>query len=350
MNNAVLKTNHEKYMELMEALPDFMEPFLTTGLANKSILTKLAYARDIKFFLEYAVENYPHFPDKQIKEITLEDFGMITVTDINRFISWMSDEKHSYALRTQARRKSAISVLYDYIINTEKKLSFNPVIGSVGITPPSKEFVTYLKMDEQKQLLDTIRYGTGLTKKQLEVHDRYKKRDLAIVFMFLDTGLRVSELCSLDVKDLVISENLYDPDASEYYVSVLRKGKKTSKTLSKVFFSDESREYVDEYLLSREATGEKFDDGSPLFISREGNRLSVREVEKLVKKYVRAALGRSDISVHKLRSSFAMEFYKSTKDILVLQSRMGHSSIAATNIYAKASEREESVKATRNWR
>lgn len=58
------------------------------------------------------------------------------------------------------------------------------------------------------------------------------------------------------------------------------------------------------------------------------------------KKYVKAALGRSDISVHKLRSSFAMEFYKSEKNLLVLQERMGHKSMAATNIYAKASDKK----------
>ncbi len=69
----------------------------------------------------------------------------------------------------------------------------------------------------------------------------------------------------------------------------------------------------------------------------------------MLKKYVKVSLKRSDIIVHKLRSSFAMEFYKHEKNILALQQRMGHKSINATNIYARASDREEAVKNSRNW-
>lgn len=120
--------------------------------------------------------------------------------------------------------------------------------------------------------------------------------------------------------------------------------KRSGKTPSKVYFSDESKEYIKDYLRSREIHGEKFDSNSPLFTTLDGDRLSVRQIQQMLKKYVRASLHRNDISVHKLRSSFAMEFYKAEHDILVLQNRMGHASIAATNIYARASDKEEAVK------
>ena len=70
----------------------------------------------------------------------------------------------------------------------------------------------------------------------------------------------------------------------------------------------------------------------------------------MLKKYVKASIGRTDISVHKLRSSFAMEFYKASHNILVLQQRMDHKSVTATNIYARASDREDEVRNSRNWR
>ena len=73
-------------------------------------------------------------------------------------------------------------------------------------------------------------------------------------------------------------------------------------------------------------------------------------IQQMLKKYVKASIGRNDISVHKLRSSFAMEFYKSQHNILVLQQRMGHKSMTATNIYARASEKEDEVRNSRNWR
>ena len=182
-------------------------------------------------------------------------------------------------------------------------------------------------------------------------HEKYKKRDLAIIFLFLDTGLRISELQALNINDVVIYDDFMQDESNECFVLTLRKGKKRSgKTPSKVYFSDESKTYIQDYLRSREIHGEKFDSNSPLFTTLDGDRLSVRQIQQMLKKYVRASLHRSDISVHKLRSSFAMEFYKAEHDILVLQNRMGHASIAATNIYARASDKEEAVKASRNWR
>ena len=117
-----------------------------------------------------------------------------------------------------------------------------------------------------------------------------------------------------------------------------------------MYFSDESKDYLREYLNLRENNGEIFKEGTPLFVTLDGTRLSIREIQQMLKKYVKASLQRSDISVHKLRSSFAMEFYKHEKNILVLQQRMGHKSMAATNIYARASDKEEAVKESRNWR
>ena len=253
--------------------------------------------------------------------------------------------------RTRARRRSSISALYEYLVNTERKLSYNPVVKSTKIEIDEPEYVTYLNFQQQDILLDCITNGTHLTKKQLETHNAIKTRDRAIVFLFLDSGLRVSELASLNIGDVVFEENIMDSSMNQNYVYTLRKGKKQhSKKPSKVFFSEESKEYITEYLEERAGKGEKLKDSSPLFITGEGNRLSVRGIQDMVKKYVKAALGRSDISVHKLRSSFAMEFYKSEKNLLVLQERMGHKSMAATNIYAKASDKEEAVIASQNWR
>lgn len=342
------KTASQRFQEIAMRLPAFTENYLFSGMANKSPLTKENYARDIEFFLDFATNYYPYFPDKTIKQITISDLSQISTLDIDRYIQCMADSGLSE--RTQARRKTAISVLFDYLVSTEGLLSNNPVSNAQKVEVEQSDFVTYLKMDEQEKLLDCIRNGTGLSNRQLSYHKKYWERDLAIIFLFLDSGLRISELQSLNVNDMVIYENDLDPYENECYMVVLRKGKKASRTPSKVFFSDESKTYIREYLQTRENRGEKFTDNTPLFTTLDGERLSVREIQKMLKKYIQASLGRSDISVHKLRSSFAMEFYKHERDLLVLQQRMGHKSIAATNIYAKASEREEAVRKSRNWR
>lgn len=344
------KTPYEIFQELVIQLPECTQNLFFYGLANKSMLTKISYARDVIYFLEFALNSFPYFSDlDSIKQFTHEKLGKITPEDINVFLTWMEDNQ-DLAVRTMARRKASISVMFDYMVNTQQKLASNPVTGAQKIEFEHSEYVTYLKLEEQKKLLECIKTGNGLTPRQLLYHDQVANRDLAIVFLFLDTGLRVSELQSLNVKDIITYEDRKNPDNNEYYVEVLRKGRKKNKTISKVYFSDESWLYISNYLEDRENAGEKFNSSSPLFLTIHGNRISIREIEKMLSKYILASLGRSDISPHKLRSSFAMEFYRAEKDILVLQTRMGHRSIAATNIYAKASDKEDSVKKSRNWR
>ena len=348
-NNKPAKTNTEKLHAITDQLPEFADRYFYSGRSKKAILTRISYALDLKYFLEFAVDKLPYFTEKSVKQLTIDDLKLIQPTDINDFTTWMEDSQKLSA-RTQARRKSSISSLYEYLINTERKLDFNPVTGSEAITIPESNYVTYLKIDEQNRLLDCIRYGTGLSGKRLALHENYKKRDLAIVFLFLDTGLRISELQALNVKDIVIYKDAYDEEKDDFHLMTVRKGKKKTMTATKVFFSDEAGQYITDYLEFRRARGENFTEDSPLFTTLEGNRLSIRQIQHMLEVYVKTSLKRSDISVHKLRSSFAMEFYKSEHHLLILQERMGHSSIAATNIYAKASDKEDAVRNSRNWR
>ena len=182
------KTNTQKLREVTDSLPEFTQQYFYSGTSGKAILPRLSYALDIRYFLEYAVNFFPYFPDKQVKELSLEDIKQIKATDIDDFLTWM-DENQKLSERTRARRRSSVSGLFEYLINTERKLEYNPVSGSQSVEIPENEYVIYLNLDEQEQLLNCIRYGTGLSKGQLAVHDKYKKRDLAIIFLFLDTKL-----------------------------------------------------------------------------------------------------------------------------------------------------------------
>ena len=337
------------YLYIIRCFSDRAKELSMEAFAKALNMDEESILNGFRYWQEQGLLTVCFDDEGEVKDITIEKLAEITPKDIDNYLSWMEDSQ-KLSSRTIARRKAAISVMFDYLVNTERKLPHNPVSGAQKVTVEQSEYVTYLKMDEQDKLLDCIRNGTGLTKSMLKYHDRLANRDLAIVFLFLDTGLRVSELASLNVKDIIIHEDLKSPENNEYYIEVLRKGKKKDRKKTRVYFSDESRLYIDNYLDERKRTGEKFTEVSPLFLALSGDRLSIREIQHLVKKYVMAALGRKDISVHKLRSSFAMSFYAAEKDLLVLQSRMGHKSIAATNIYARASEKEQAVKRTMNWR
>ena len=97
------KTNTQKLHEITEALPEFTQQYFYSGTSSKAILTRLSYALDIRYFFEYAINFFPYFPDKQVKELSLEDIKQIKATDIDNFLTWM-DENQKLSERTRARR------------------------------------------------------------------------------------------------------------------------------------------------------------------------------------------------------------------------------------------------------
>lgn len=334
------QTNSQILIQLLNQLPDFCQNIFIGRKAERVLNTRIGYARDLVKFFEFIVDTHPYFCDKKIKEIVPADMAQISAEDLDKYIEIFSD---GHEIKTVARMKSSISSMYTYLINTLQVIQYNPVLGTQKVKIPPKDFVIYLNLEEQERLLQTIRYGTGLTKRQQTWHERYKKRDLAMVFLFLDTGMRVSELQGADNNDV---------DLNECSIIVRRKGGK----LSKIYFSDESGEYLREYMEEKKAMYPLYAGfKDPLIISEKGERLSVRQYENIIPKYVNAAIPEKAgmINCHKLRSSFAMEFYMRDPaygghDILALQQRMNHQSLTSTNVYAKAAANVS--KQTRNWR
>lgn len=334
------KSNAEILYELVECLPDFCKGYLIVRANDRSMATRIGYARNLKTFFEYVIKNVKYFQSKSVKDILPSDMEKLSVEDLDLFIGIYSEDHEK---PTIARMKSSISSMYQYLANTLRAISYNPVLGVQRVDVPKKDYVVYLNLQEQEQLLNTIIYGTGLTEREKSLHKRYVKRDLAMVFLLLDTGLRASELQGADNKDV---------DLSECSIIVTRKG----GSINKVYFSDEAAEYLKDYMQEKERNLPLYNrPGDPLIISEKGTRLTVRQYENIVPKYVNAALPEryGTINCHKLRSSFAMEFYMRDPkygghDILALQNRMNHKRLETTNIYAKAANNVS--KETRNWR
>ena len=334
------KSNAEILYELVECLPDFCKGYLIVRANDRSMATRIGYARNLKTFFEYVLKNVKYFQSKSVKDILPSDMEKLSVEDLDLFIGIYSEDHEK---PTIARMKSSISSMYQYLANTLRAISYNPVLGVQRVDVPKKDYVVYLNLQEQEQLLNTIIYGTGLTEREKSLHKRYVKRDLAMVFLLLDTGLRASELQGADNKDV---------DLSECSIIVTRKG----GSINKVYFSDEAAEYLKDYMQEKERNLPLYNrPGDPLIISEKGTRLTVRQYENIVPKYVNAALPEryGTINCHKLRSSFAMEFYMRDPkygghDILALQNRMNHKRLETTNIYAKAANYVS--KETRNWR
>ena len=148
--------------------------------------------------------------------------------------------------------------------------------------------------------------------------------------LLLDTGLRVSEMLSTDIAD-------YDLESCS--ILVRRKG----GDIQTVYYSDECALYLDTYFTSQKERFLLSDHEIPAFTTIKGERLGVRAVENLVKKYVTACMPKKAklISPSKLRSSFAMSFYAANQNnVTLLQKKMDHKSLLMTNVYAKASNTE----------
>ena len=189
-----------------------------------------------------------------------------------------------------------------------------------------------IKLDkhEQEGFLNSLYNGQGFDKKQLEWNERTKIRDIAICKILLGTGLRVSELVGLDVDDIDFQENSF---------KIIRKRDK----LDTVYFSDEIRECLLEYLEERGPHYQPVDNERALFLvgigTYKGQRISVRSVEKIVKKFAVAgapAKGQS-ITPHKLRATYATDLLEITGDLDLVRESMGHSDPKTTNLYGRTS-------------
>lgn len=317
---------------ILSELPEFVSTFIYSLSNNNTTLTKLEYSRDIKFFLEFLSNFTYEYADKPIKDFTLSDMDLVPILLVNQYLTYIKGEKGKENERkatTVKRRRASLSSMYNFFIRNEK-LTRNPVRATESTKLPEKP-VIYLTNEEQKKLLDVVRTGNNLEKKAKKQHSIYENRDIAMIILMLDTGLRVSELLSSNIKDY---------DLEHCNVTVVRKG----GDIKEVFYSDECKYYLNIYFETQIAKYGIKNGDFPAFTTTKGNRLTVRAVEMLIKKYAFAALPPSlagNISPHKLRSSFAMSFYRATNNnILLLQKKLNHKNITTTNIYAKADKKE----------
>ncbi len=325
----------EKINKIMDEMPEFVADFIYNYGKTNNYMTKHEYARDIRDFFQYMVSFIPQHKGKLIKELSIDDVGNVEPLDINRYITLLgADEETGLKDTTLKKRRASLSSMYSFYVNSGK-MNRNPVSLTNTIKIPDKELI-YLTNEEQDILLESVRYGTGLSDEAAKKHNKYAERDSALFLLLLDTGLRVSEALSTDICDY---------DLMECSVIVKRKG----GDIDTVYYSDECAENLSVYFSAQRNKFLLEDTYIPAFTTVTGKRLGVRAVETLVKKYVAACLPHKAkiISPHKLRSSFAMSFYEaSDNNILLLKKRMHHKSITTTNIYAQASNKD--VQSSRN--
>ena len=304
----------------VEQNPDFINSFLDYSITilNKSQNSVKEYNYDLNMFFKYIKIHFKlttetDFKKISIKDITLDTVKKITPDDILSFLSYLALNQNSKPA-TRARKISTIRIFFSYLSQKAKLLEVNP---AQNIETPKKEkrMPKYLSLDDSKKLLDVT----------MDEDDENKERDFAILTIFLNCGLRLSELVGIDIKDI---------DFSEYKLNVIGKGNKERT----IYLNKSCINAINAYLAVRPKEGVKVDSKKSqqaLFLSKRRERISNRTVQYIVEKELRrAGLDTSKYSTHKLRHTAATLMYQyANVDIRALQELLGHESISTTEIY-----------------
>lgn len=305
-----------------EANPDFVNSFLdyTITILNKSPNTVKEYNYDIANFLKYIKKQFKLTDEADLKEIKINDMDIsilkkITLQDIHGYISYMAiDLKSSPA--TRARKISAIRVFFKYLTSKAKIIDVNPA-QNLETPKLGKRMPRYLSLEESKKLLNVSQDDT----------DRNSVRDHAIITLFLNCGMRLSELVGINISNI---------DFSESRMTVIGKGNKERT----IYLNKACMNALKDYLSIRPHDKVKNDSRDALFLSERKERISNRTVQNIVKnELARAGLDTTKYSVHKLRHTAATLMYQyGDVDIRALQELLGHESISTTEIYTHVND------------
>ncbi|SHI94362.1 tyrosine recombinase XerC [Lutispora thermophila] len=285
---------------------DYMET-----IRGKSKKTTQGYAYDLTLFFKYMkIRRNLVSKESNMEEIDISDIDeyfvkTIGLNDLYSFISYVANERNNlnYA---RARKVACLRSFFKYLHTKAKIIDNNPAIE---LEPPkiNSRQPIYLSLDESKALLNAV-------------DGKYKERDYAILMLFLNCGLRLSELVNIDL-DKINGDTL----------RVIGKGNKERT----VYLNDACINALNDYLRVRYTEEVKEKDKKALFISRNKERISPRMVQEIVKKAIKkAGLDENKYSTHKLRHTAATLMYKyGNVDIRALQQILGHESVATTQIY-----------------
>ena len=320
--------NMLKLRELMSDLPPFCREFFLGIKDTTSTRTRLAYAYDLGIFFEYLHENHPVFKKCDITEFELNWLDEVTSLDITEYLDYLSyytkdNDSITNDERGKQRKLASLRSFYKFFFNHEL-IQKNPA-ALVSMPKLHKKEIIRLDPDEVALLLDHVENGDKMTKKQTAFHEKTKVRDLALITLLLGTGIRVSECVGLDIKDVDFKNN---------GILIRRKGGYEAV----VYFGDEVEHALRDYLAERHLIIPESGHEDALFLSLQNKRLSVRAVEKLVKKYASAVTSLKKITPHKLRSTYGTSLYRETGDIYLVADVLGHSDVNTTKKHYAALE------------
>ena len=301
-------------------------------IKGQSPKTVSEYYLDLRMFLRFMKLIRLELPydtpldSISIKDVDLEFLRNIHVPDIYDFLSYLANDRTTgespsdsgIGAAARARKLSAIKSFFKYLTVRTKQLEENPV-QDLEFPKLRKALPKYLTLEESSRLLQSVSGPNA-------------KRDYAILMIFLSCGIRRSELVGLNITDIY-----------EDRIRVVGKGNKERI----VYMGSNCKQAIDDYLIERNKI--ELTDNRALFGSRNGNRISVTAVHRLVKKHLLdAGLDATQFSAHKLRHTAATLMLSGGVDVKTVQEVLGHEHLNTTEIYTHIENTELKIAAEAN--
>ncbi|MCI8362919.1 MAG: tyrosine recombinase XerC [Clostridia bacterium] len=300
--------------------PEFLNDFLDymQTILNKSENTIKEYNYDIAHFLKFIkcefrmvnIKSNEEIKFIKINDLEIDTVAKIELANIHAFLSYLRRDYRSKSA-TLARKVASLRTFFKYLCNKTKKIPNNPT-QDLENPKLEKRLPKYLTLDDSKKLLEI----------SADDSSRNTERNFAIITLFLNCGMRLSELVNINIKDIDFSNNK---------LNVIGKGNKERT----IYLNNACIKAINSYLNERPKEGVQYLAKDALFLSEQKRRISNRTVQYVVKDELKkAGLDTNKYSVHKLRHTAATLMYKyGNVDIRALQELLGHESISTTEIY-----------------
>ena len=301
-----------KKEDFIFTFPSYVVEFLNYNsvIKNRSDLTVCEYATDLLTFFRFlkvirgTVPKDTPFEEITVNDLSIETISSVTLNDAYMFLVYCKDNRGNNE-RTRARKATTLRMFYKYLTVQKRLIDENP-LQELDSPKLKKSLPKYLTLEESLDLLSAV-------------DGKFKERDYCIITLFLNCGLRLSELVSLNLSDIRSNNTLV----------VTGKGNKERT----IYLNDACIDAINAYLPFRPVDGVK--DKDALFISRQKNRISNKTIQYIIKSTLeKAGLQDRDLSTHKLRHTAATLMYQyGGVDVLAIKEILGHESLSTTQIY-----------------
>lgn len=347
--NVIKVKDRQELEKKLPSMPWYIEKFINYKLPDLSPSSLLEYIRDYDAFLSWLLAEGLSTAGS-IREVPLEDLERLHMESIDHFRMFLMTRKEDANTRTTISRKlSSLRSLFHYLSQIAEDDNFYPllkrnVMAKVEIKRTHKPKDTAVKLEgkllqeaEIDEFIEYIKAGygadTSVNKQALYFYQLNKIRDACIVCLILNSGLRVSEVVNLNVDDIDFKKKL---------TYVYRKGKNDDTFKTPVYFRQAAVDDLQLYLEERQARYKPAKREKALFLAlangkAEGERMTKRAIQEMVLKYAKR-FGKPYLSVHKLRHSFATDYYL-RNDLYKTQEQLGHASPETTQIYAHLTDK-----------